>query len=268
MSTKKILLIVGGVVAVLGFVAALFIGGILFFAFSAIGKSEAAQTSKTFLRQNEKLRSDIGDVRDFGFWVTGDINSHNADGEAMLNFKVIGAQKTVPASVNLAYRNGRDWVVVKASYRNEAGRTVDLLNPYDTDETGAIGTGGAAIGERPPGNSVDGDSGETIAGFDAESFAANVLQAEQPVVVVFLSKYSLESRSLEQTLDALSGQYAERVGLVRYNVDEQPAVLKHFNVERVPTLSLYKNGAERERVAGAITKQNLARLLDQYLETE
>jgi thioredoxin 1 len=269
MSTKKILLIVGGCVAVLGLVVALFVGGVIFVAFSAIGKSEAAQASKTFLRENEKLRSDIGDVRDFGFWVTGNINSHNSDGQAILNLKVIGEKKTVPASVNLAYRSGRSWMVVKASYQDDAGRTVNLLDAYDTgalNETGEIDA--ENNGDDAPEDSGLADSGETPAGFDEESFAANVLEAEEPVLVVFLTKYSLDSRSLEQTLDGLSEKYAERVGLVRYNVDEQPALLKQFNVERMPTLCLYKNGEERERLTGAITKQNLARLLDKYLETE
>ncbi|HEY0083020.1 MAG TPA: cytochrome c oxidase assembly factor Coa1 family protein, partial [Pyrinomonadaceae bacterium] len=111
MTTKKILLIAGGVLTVLAFVVVLFVGGIVWVAFSTIGKSEAATTAKSFLQQNEELKSDIGDVRDFGFWVTGNINSHNTDGEATLNLKVIGERKTVPATVNLAYRSGREWVV-------------------------------------------------------------------------------------------------------------------------------------------------------------
>lgn len=263
MTTKKILLIGCGVVAVLGLLVALFVGGIVWVAFSTIGKSEAAQTAKTFLRENEKLKSDIGEVRDFGFWVTGNINTNNSKGEATLNLKVIGAQKTVPASVNLTYRNGREWIVVEASYQNDAGQTVELLDAYETSATDAedVVVGGTT------GDSEVADSVGT-ASFDEEIFAATVLQAEEPVLVVFVSKYSLESRSLEVTLDELSEKYQARVSLVRYNVDEQPVVLKRFNIERMPTLTLYKNGEERERVTGAITKQNLARLLDKYLETE
>jgi len=32
----------------------------------------------------------------------------------------------------LIYRNGRPWRVIGASYRNEAGETINLLNPYDS----------------------------------------------------------------------------------------------------------------------------------------
>lgn len=263
MSTKKILLVVGGIIAVLGLLVALFVGGIVWVAFSTIGKSEAAQAAKTFLQQNEKLKGDIGEVRDFGFWVTGNINSSNSNGEATLNLKVIGAQKTVPATVNLAYRNGRDWNVVEASYLNEAGRTVDLLDPYGTDATGAEDAGGSTTD-----NFGGTDSSETVAGFDEESFSANVLQAEGTTLVVFVTQYSLDSKALEQTLDELSEDYAERVNLVRYSVDEQPALYRRFNIERMPVIMLYKDGKQQERHDGAVSKQQLAGLLAKYLETE
>jgi thioredoxin 1 len=264
MSTKKILLIVGGIVVVLGLLVGLFVGSIVWVAFSTIGKSEAAQTAKTFLRQNVKLKSEIGEVQDFGFWVTGNINTNNSKGEATLNLKVVGAQKTVPASVNLTYSNGREWRVVEASYRNDAGQTVDLLDAYESDATGAEDTGlGGTTGD-----SGGADSGDAVAGFDEESFSANVLQAEGTTLVVFLTQYSLDSQALEKTLDELSEDYAERVNLVRYSVDEQPAVLQRFKIERMPVIMVYKDGKEQERRAGAVSKQQLAVMLDKYLETE
>ena len=268
MTTKKILLIIGGVVAVLGLVVALFVGGIVWVAFSTIGKSEAAQTAKTFLQNNERLKSDIGDVRDFGFWVTGSINSHNRDGEATLNFKVIGARKTVPASVNLTYRNGRDWVVVAATYNNDAGQTVNLLNPYERDaQARGVERGGTAeTGANEAGTDDSGDAaGES---FDEESFAANVSQSEGTTLVVFLSQYSLDSRALEKTLDELAEDYAERVNLVRYSVDEQPALYGRFRIEKLPVVLVYKDGREQERHAGAISKQQLAGLLGKHLGAE
>ena len=275
MTTKKILLIIGGIVAVLGLLVALFVGGIVWIAFSTIGKSEAAVAAKTFLQKNERLKSDIGDVSDFGFWVTGNINSHNSDGEATLNLKVIGAKKTVPATVNLTYRGGREWVVVKASYENDAEQTVSLLNPYEPDAAQeAVGGGasneagaGAAAGDGAAATD-DAATGDAGGGFDEESFSANVLQSEGTTLVVFLTQYSLDSRELEKSLDELAADYAERVNLVRYSVDEQPALYRRFHVEKLPLILIYKDGAEQERRAGAISKGQLAGLLDKYLETE
>ena len=132
MTTKKILLIVGGVVIVLGLVIALFVGGIIGFALYSVGNSEAAGKAKDFLRTSEKLKQDIGEVKDFGSIVTGSVNVNDGNGQATLHLKVIGAEETVNASVVLVYVNRGEWRVSAANYVNTDGRIIDLLNPYDT----------------------------------------------------------------------------------------------------------------------------------------
>ncbi len=130
MSTKKIILIVVGIVAVLGLVVALFVGGIAFFVFRTISNSEAADQARTYLRSNEKLKQDIGEVNDFGSIVTGNINISNGDGVATLYLKVYGSKKTVNARVDLAYRSNRAWRVTDASYDSD-GKTIELMQPYE-----------------------------------------------------------------------------------------------------------------------------------------
>jgi len=132
MTNKKIVVIVVSVVVVLGLLAVLFVGGIAWFALRAMGNSEAADTARTFLRNNEVLKRDIGEVKDFGWLVSGNINTTNGDGAAQLHLKVIGERKEVNATVELIYRSGRPWRVTAASYRNEAGEVINLLNPYDS----------------------------------------------------------------------------------------------------------------------------------------
>ena len=80
-------------------------------------------------------------MRDFGFFTTGYINAASADGDATLYLKVIGEKKTVNATVNLAYRSGRDWRVVGASYETEAGKRIVLLDGYDDEGAAPTGAG-------------------------------------------------------------------------------------------------------------------------------
>src|SRR6059058_575631 len=101
MSTKKIVLIIAGIVAVLVLIVALFVGGIAFFIFRTIGNSDAANTARTYLRNNETLKQVIGEKRD------------------------------VNARVDLQYRNNRAWRVTGASYDRD-GQTIDLLPAYDS----------------------------------------------------------------------------------------------------------------------------------------
>lgn len=132
MTTKKIVTIVVIVIVVVGIMVVVFAGGLLGFVFYSIGKSEAANTARAYLRANEKLKSDLGGVNDFGRFVNGSINVQNGDGQATLYLKVIGASKTVNARVDMAYRAGHPWRVVGASYTNDQGQRIDLLNPYES----------------------------------------------------------------------------------------------------------------------------------------
>lgn len=130
MSTKKIILIIVGIIAVLALIVGLFVGGITFFVFRTIGNSEAADTARAYLRSNQKLKQDIGEVTDFGSIVTGNINVRNGDGVATLYIKVYGANKTVNARVDLSFRSNRAWRVTDASYESE-GKTIELMQPYE-----------------------------------------------------------------------------------------------------------------------------------------
>ena len=130
MSTTKIVATVLGIVAVLGLIVVLFVGGIAWFTFHTIGTSEAADKAREYLRFNEKLKQDIGEVKNFGSLVTGSINVENQNGDATLKLEVYGERKKVNATVDLSYRSNRAWRVTGAKYEND-GRTIYLLAPYE-----------------------------------------------------------------------------------------------------------------------------------------
>jgi cbb3-type cytochrome oxidase subunit 3 len=132
MSTTRIVAIVLGIVAVLVLVVALFVGGILWFTFRTIGNSQAADAARTYLRNNQKLKADIGEVKEFGSFVSGNINVRNQNGDATLSLKVYGERKNVNATVDLMYRENRAWRVTGAQYVSD-GRTIDLMSAYDSE---------------------------------------------------------------------------------------------------------------------------------------
>ena len=128
MTTKKIVIIVVAVMLVIGLLVVVFVGGIIGVAFYSLGRSEAAETARSFLRTNERLKQDTGEIKEFGSFVTGSINIANGSGNATINLKVVGERQTVNASVGLTYRNGQPWQVTAASYQNNQGQTIEL-NP-------------------------------------------------------------------------------------------------------------------------------------------
>jgi hypothetical protein len=132
MTNRKIVLIIIGVLAAITLVILIFVGVIVGFALYSIGNSEAAETARNFLRSNEKLKADIGEVKEFGSIVTGSVNINTDNGQATVNLKVVGARQTVNASVNLLFIHGQAWRVSSASYVNASGQTISLQDPYES----------------------------------------------------------------------------------------------------------------------------------------
>ena len=132
MITKKLVLLIGGAMVGLGVLVGIFVFAIILFALYSFGTSDAAVTAKDFLRSNQQLKQEIGEVEGFGTFVSGNVSISNGNGTATVGLKVIGEKRTVNATVELLYLSGRPWRVTSASYKNEAGQTVDLLNPYDS----------------------------------------------------------------------------------------------------------------------------------------
>ncbi len=254
-SKQKLIFIIIGLVAGLCLLVAIFVGGIIGIVFYSIGHSQAAETAKTFLRQNGRLKQDIGEVKDFGAFVQGNINAQNGDGNALLSLKVLGARQTVSATVQLVYRHGNKWIVTGAEYRDEAGRKVVLLNPYDPG-----GNANAQMEQDrvPPPH-------ESIQPVSDDLFAADVLQADVPVLVEFIVTYSVEGRKLAPTFDAVCAQYTPRVKCVQMNTEDEPNTYQRYDIVAIPTLILFNHGREQARIVGATNPAELAQLLDKHL---
>jgi hypothetical protein len=132
MTAKKIMQIVGSVFGVLLVLMLAFLLAIVGFGLYTVSNSESADKAKDYLKRNEKLKQDIGEVKEFGNIVTASINERNGNSEVTLKLKVFGERKTVNATVDLMLVQGNVWRVTSASYVNSLGQKIALLDPYDT----------------------------------------------------------------------------------------------------------------------------------------
>lgn len=132
MTTKKIIVIVGSVLIGLTVLILGFLVTIVGLGLYAVKNSESAEKAKDYLRKNEKLKQDIGEVKDFGSIVTASVDVRDGNNEVTLKLKVIGEKKTVNATVALILVQGNAWRVTSASYINSNGEKIPLLDPYDT----------------------------------------------------------------------------------------------------------------------------------------
>ena len=132
MTAKKIVQIVVGVFAALLVLTILFLVAIVGFGLYTVKNSESTEKAKDYLRKSDKLKQDIGEVKDFGDIVTAGLNERNGNSEVTLKLKVIGERKTVNANVDLMLVQDNTWRITSASYVNSLGQKIFLLDPYDT----------------------------------------------------------------------------------------------------------------------------------------
>src|SRR6266404_2546003 len=97
------------------------------------------------------------------------------------------------------------------------------------------------------------------------TFENDVLKSDRPVLVDFWAEWCAPCRMLAPTVEAVAEKYANTATVVKLNVDHNPAVSQRFGIKGIPTLILFKNGKEEERVVGATSEQAISRMLDKHV---
>ncbi len=72
-------------------------------------------------------------------------------------------------------------------------------------------------------------------------------------------------RMIAPTVEELARDYAGRVTVGKLNIDDNPQTAERFGVMSIPTLLIMKNGAEVDRVIGAVPKQFIEERLKKHL---
>jgi len=98
-----------------------------------------------------------------------------------------------------------------------------------------------------------------------ETFEAEVLKSSKPVIVDYWAEWCGPCRMIAPVLEEIASEYAEKIDVVKLNVDENPAVAQRYQILAIPTLNVFQNGEVVKQIKGAKPKAALLKDLAEFI---
>lgn len=97
------------------------------------------------------------------------------------------------------------------------------------------------------------------------SFDEEVKASEQPVLVDFWAEWCGPCKMIAPILEEIAAEKAGALRVAKLNIDDNLETARRFEVMSIPTLILFKDGAPKHRIIGALGKGQLLQELQTYL---
>ena len=98
-----------------------------------------------------------------------------------------------------------------------------------------------------------------------DTFSTEVLQSDKAVLVDFWAEWCGPCRQVSPILEEIAGEHADKLEIVKLNVDENPRTAADDGVVSIPTMNVYQGGQVVKTIVGAKPKAMLLRDLQSFI---
>jgi thioredoxin 1 len=97
------------------------------------------------------------------------------------------------------------------------------------------------------------------------TFQADVLSSSKPVLVDFWAEWCGPCRMVSPILDEIAGEHADKITIVKVNVDEEPALAQQYGITSIPAMQVFQDGDVVKSIIGAKPKPALLADLSAFI---
>jgi thioredoxin 1 len=97
------------------------------------------------------------------------------------------------------------------------------------------------------------------------TFDAEVLKSDRTVLVDFWAEWCGPCRAVGPILDQIAVEHADKIDIVKLNVDENPQTAAKYRITSIPAMKVYQGGEVVKTVIGAKPKPAIEADLAAYL---
>ena len=106
-----------------------------------------------------------------------------------------------------------------------------------------------------------------VKSIDENEFEQSVLRSQRPAVVDFWAPWCSPCLRMAPVFEAAAAQHAGTAAFFKVNIDDHAALIGRYGIQSVPTLILFKEGVEKERLIGTADLEKIAGLIERHAGT-
>ncbi len=99
----------------------------------------------------------------------------------------------------------------------------------------------------------------------SDNFEEVVSAASCPVVVDFWASWCTPCRMIAPIIEDIADELDGRIDVYKVDVDEASDIAASFGVMSIPTIMVFTDGKEQERIVGGRSKEDLMSTIEKYL---